>query len=222
MNEFLYFLPKQNPHRGDLFDAGLGHAFGDQPFTQRQCTGPEQQPGTVCTPGEPTAEIGYFPNRQTWQPMQNKAAWLGFETAAPPGPDDLLRTQATATYDAIELGDGHRWLVPTAILANGESPLPKVRKLDENGAIIRRVQSSYERLYLWADELREAVQNGTPLTEERETEICIEALRMNYRLGLDEACALELLTDQAVTLIAYILIDRARWADAEGQLAKEK
>jgi hypothetical protein len=216
MAGFLYYVP--GVHRLDRAQAaelGLGYAFDG---AQISCTevmsggGPAKQAGVIAWLGaEP--RVAWDPKSQTWQKDPNGRFWVGMETEKPPVPEDLARA-ATVAFYRPPLGDGNKWLVPTAILADGSCPLQKVRKVDEEtGEIVARPEARFDTLRIYADEVREAIKQSLPLTIEQEMNICVEALQTNYRIGPIEASMLGILTDQAVNLIAWTLVDRMQWPD---------
>ena len=111
------------------------------------------------------------------------------------------------------LGDGNRWRLPTALLADGSSPLPKVRRLKPDGSIERVVLEHYQALYLDADRIRAVITQKEDLDEREAWDIAVRALATNYYLGEEEISALGLLTDDAMQIIAWALVDRPGWPD---------
>jgi len=129
MRRFLYFIPRVAGVRdvAELAEHGLGH-IACPGFTRRQITdGPSRCAGLLLCGGESPADaLVYDPDRQRWEDVG--PYWIGVDRAAPPCPADLERETIHATYLPVELGGVPGWFVPTAIRADGETPLPKTRK----------------------------------------------------------------------------------------------
>lgn len=214
MPQFFYFIPGKNHLTlADIHAAGLAYAIPAPPFTQRQCTGPDAQPGAVFTLGDNPA-VAYHPQTQTWTKSVIGNFHVGYETDAPPSPEDLARPDMIDHYSAI-LGDGKRWQLPTAVFHDGTSPLPKVRELQPDGSIHRRPAKQYEQLFLDGDKISSVFRNSEDLTDREEWDICIRALATNYRLSHDEANLLGALEDRATPAILAALIARDEWPDTE-------
>lgn len=216
MLQFLYFVEGRSACAPeDMPGLGLGHVFGPgEPVarTALMANSPSGKPGLLV--GMASEGLEYRAGRQTWLPAPGQPWMLGWETAAPPGPGDLRRERVLGVYRP-PLGDGRAWTIPTALDAGGDCPLPKVRRVDpESGAIVKRPEPRFDDLRLCADLVAEAIRHGHELTPDEEARVCVAALAVNYRLGLHEASALALLTDEAVQYIAWALVDRVHWPDA--------
>jgi len=212
---FTYFV-ESTRDAAEVAAGPLAYAFdGDPPQTRGCDRGPGGKPGVTLA--HPTREeTGYFPDCQDWQPIPGEEGlWIGHDKAKLPGPADLAREVQTGRY-TVPLGDGRRWLVPTALTPDeagkpGESPLPKVRRIDEAGKVQRRVKPEYEALQLAADEVWEAAEQASDLPEERAWEICVLALQTNYRLAAVETSILGLVDDDAAIIIPACLVDLPAW-----------
>ena len=219
----LYYLPgASSAPRETLRELGLDDLLPDPVTTQVVTGGPDGKRGAIVAATDDPRHVAYDADNQTWAKLPDKDVWLGLSTKKPPTPDDLARAEQHYQYEPT-LGDGRAWRVPTAILADGvESPLPKVPKIDdETGSIVRRVHPRFDDLRLKADRVREAFKHGHKIPFADEVQICVAALNINYRIGLDEALALNILTDEARALIFWVLVDRAGWPDADKLLAEK-
>lgn len=228
MASFLYFIPggTEQSAAEDVERVGLGYALAmdsdsEDVFRAHVPSGPGDEAGIVLRQGQGAS---YRPDRQVWQMYETLGYAVGYDPEDRPTPEDLERPKTVGFY-ALTLGDGREWLLPTAA---GEEedycPLPKKREIDpETGEIQRRPMERFDQLRLYADEIREAVKlsNEDAVDVDRETEIVLEALGTNYRVGICEASLLELLTDDAVRLIIWALIDRWEWTDAQQMMAEE-
>jgi len=216
MAGFLYFVPDVTAFtRADAARVGLAYAFDTDTISKTEIThggGPAGPAGLILWPGA-APRVAYDAQAQEWTKEPEGRFWVGMEKASPPSPEDLQRDGAVGRY-APDLGDGRSWLLPTAMLVDGSCPLPKVRKIDpETGKVVARPQARYDALRLAADEVKDVLHTGGSLTDEREAMICVEALQANYRVGIVEASMLGLLTDLAIRLIAYVLVDVAQWTE---------
>lgn len=218
MGTFQYYIPgaKEQQAKSAARQCGLEDvlALDDEEISTMvsDCSGgPDGGRGVIMRMRE---AVSYHPDEQEWVEHPTEDYWLGYDPENPPGPEDLVRRTTVALYE-IPLGDGRKWKVPTAAgREDGACPLPKERGIDlETGKIERRPLQKYDQLRLYADEIREATLRDSQATvdAEREFEICMEALRANYRIGPLEASVLGLFSDDAVRLIFWTLIDLMQW-----------
>lgn len=215
MPGFLYFVPRAGISLDDLRATGLGYAFDGSPISRRQVDrGPNDSPGVIIARESacPPAQVAYTPKTQTWRKAIQGEFWIGHQKDHLPGPADLARPEQIALYQHI-MGDGNPWALPTAITASGDSPLPKVRRMKDDGSIERVVQERYRQLYLDADAVRSLFITGEVLNEREYWNICVRALQTNYYVGSAEITILDLLTDIAVMRILTVLVDRQNWPD---------
>jgi len=223
VSQFLYYLPGKpmNLTHGDLLAAGLRYAFPEDAYTRTEVKeGPAQGRGALVA-DKRVKRLGYYPAEQTWLRGRPAAEfWVGWQTDDPPAPEDLARETAIGTAIA-PLGDGRKWLIPRAQLFPEGTELPEIRHMAEDGSIVRRVAPQHEQLLLMADAVATALRDETKIPPDQEWKICVEALRVNYRVSNTEIDALGLLSDEAVTLIFWVLCDRVSWPDAQKQIAAE-
>ncbi len=144
--------------------------------------------------------LGYYPESQRWERRPDGAVWLGWETAAAPGPDDLAReTQLTGL--GLRLGDGNVWQIPVAQHWDGQSHLPSVYRLVDGNVVpevlpgLRAFQDEVEAfLTAWRSALEEG--RAPSYAEEQLFDLAGNALELNYRMGRWEVLALGLLQSQ--------------------------
>lgn len=226
MAQFQYYIPegRENTARDLAPEAGLDHVLslgrerGDL-FTLDCGDGPDGGRGVILRP-----ETGcrYDPDHQRWERHPTEGHWIGYDPADLPGPEDLEREEWVAEY-AVELGDGHRWKIPTAAGREPQDcPLPKDRRIDmETGKIVSRPEPRFDQLRLYAAEIREAAlrEGQMQIDAEKEFRVCMEAIRTNYWIGGVEASVLGLFSDVAVQGIFWRLIGFLDWPEAQEALA---
>lgn len=142
MAGFIYYVPERT--QVDAADAerlGLGYALAK--VRARACDGgPDKRRGCIAAEPDrvPTAQHGYYPDRQTWRKIPGGDCWVGYETASPPGPEDLLRADHLTKSHPVKLADGRTWQAPIArsfaelddqLVAY--AALPQTSDLDEEG-----------------------------------------------------------------------------------------
>jgi len=230
---FVYYIPgaRQNEVKKRAksmlpdvleFDADGKKDSDVQIFANETARGPDDGQGGLIHQGQ---GVPFDLEQQKWTKHPNEPYWVGFNEDDPPGPDDLERQETVGRYSA-PLGDGNKWMIPTAAgYENDYCPLPKSRKIDaETGDIQRRPLKKYDRLRMYADEVRQATldDNADQINLERETEILMCALSTNYRITLLEASLLDLLTDEAAKWIVWLLVNRLEWPDAQKMMAEMK
>ena len=222
---FLYFLPGEPkvPDRERIAAAGLQYAFDDLdemvPGTISGNGGPDGNPGVVIAAKRTAGRVGYYPDVQTWQQIPGSEAWIGYVTAEPPKPADLLRSKPIAGHE-VELGDGQRWLVPIASQATEKEgeyagnvcALTVGLMRDSDGRWVRgEVADKHKSLWDLAEPCWDALVRGTegPLRDSlpAQGEAAVAVLSGNYRLSDTEVDLLGLLDDKNVTEILLALVD---------------
>lgn len=233
MGRFLYFLPgltgSLDAGRIKQQCPGLRYALSGPSVPARGCSGgPNGGEGLLAAYGE-SGGLDYQPATQTWCEMAGVAAlagggrpWLGFETASPPGPGDLLREVHCTENHPVTLGDGNSWGIPVVRRYPNGTALPQVIVLGKRGPEAR-IKREYEALYQLAVALAEDLYGEPATLLDSGKLLCMAslALSVNYRLGPDEISALELLDTQNVQEIAKALIDTPRLMKLWGELQKK-
>jgi len=230
MAPFLYWLPQGltpatfAEERSEVFD---------KPPAQRTCVaGPDGQPGQVCAVDLPAKLHRYDADSQHWRQPEGRSWWLGIVRADPPGPEDLVRAN-TLPGHSVTLGDGKAWTVPIVYacgLFEDDMPpvvLPKTLRLTPSG-LSGTVQPAYSYLQeqtakFWQWVNAEDRSIGA-VSDEEMFRLAVEALRWNYRLGVEEVNALGLIDTRSLTDIGLALIDNPTWQRviAEAREAQEK
>ena len=228
MAGFLYFVPARSAEeaRERLSEAGAVHAVEGAPqFNQLTACAPFNVPGYVIGSA---ANSLVKPDEQEWQQApvlgpgyEGPGYWVGFETAHPPGPQDLARVKQLAGH-LVEMGDGKLWLVPAARRwrrdASGEPTwsvaLPAARGLNADGRwvagdVVARHRPLWDHVVRVQQMLDAMAGGATEVSFDlaAECEMCVAALATNYRVGAVEVAALGLLTSDAVFPVIAALTD---------------
>ena len=236
----LYYIPG-DPGRGfDLAAVrrlGLGYAFESPELTPRGVRGgPDDGNGTIVAASSDAAQVGYFPDRQTWQRISEKllagGVWVGFDRNNPPRPEELVRKQPLGGH-WVELADQRQWLIPAArswMEQEGQlrwlSTLPTASLLDAEGnwtegGVVARYQRLWATAERWWD-VRAGLAIAEPDSDTEETpeggrrrefsfaelnDAATLALATNYRIEKIEAAVLGLLSTTSIVAVLDALID---------------
>ena len=206
----IYHLPgRKNATREDARAAGIEYAL-DGCVVRHANTGPADVEGVFIANDKKIAagRVGYFPDRQTWRRIPGSEVWLGWYTAEPPGPEDLLRPDAVDGLP-VETLAGHRWMVP---LARGyaDTPgnagwycaLPQTLVRDDEGQwtageVVAKYRPLWDTACRWQD-ARDGVQPGEDgqamVTFDNVIAAAVAVLAVNYHLSTAEVDLLGLLT----------------------------
>lgn len=213
MASFLYYKPGDAPSRAFLERIEFPHvAHAGTPG--RGCsTGPDGKAGFcfgLCPPPHPEgvgAIVGYFPAQQTWRRYVGGELWLGWETANPPRPEDLqLRNYVDG--HPVTLADGHVWVIPPLIHADGTPNFETVIDWDEDGEIADRVRAADRPLWSLVEEFAFHSERFTDPKRERELySVVAHAIGRNYRLSLWECGPLGILNTQGLARILSAILD---------------
>lgn len=224
MSSPVYYLPgRKSATPQVLAELGLGYLLdgaGGLSAAGVPHSGPDGKAGCmVCLPSAacPEPPIGALAaaagRAKTFAQLPGSAAWMGWDPASPPGPEDLARREQILGHD-VELGDGRRWHVPVARLLDGGTRLP--RRLAWDGEVWSpgQVLDRYRALWtaasrIW-DALAGAGEGGTEtvtVTLDEECSAAAAALAVNYRLGPGEVSLLDLLDEAAEVRVVKALVD---------------
>lgn len=200
--------------------------------------GPDKGPGVILYPKQPAESraplLGHSPETRTWTNVfctssaTQSVRWIGWDTAAPPGPEDLLRRVATGTR-TVEDDHGQRWLVPTARSRDAKyGRLPCAFTFRAGvGQPVARLKDAYRRLWELSGDVwdyynpgrRDSPDGENPAgSPAREIDgddligIAAEALCANYRITQPEFAALQEcgrnpLDTDFVRAVCFCLID---------------
>lgn len=246
MGGFLYFVEgmESKPSVGELCGLGLGHVFDGPGMVEHRLTrtGPlGAQGGVVVWVSGTVARGGLYPAEQTWQEMPAvlvgavrgaedggaPRVFLGWESGAKPGPEDLQRPRITAGH-VVTMGDGRRWMAPKAravVMAEDGSvawanALERRVRLDrERGVWVEDgVAVQYEELWriaeLFWSALRSAGEGAGDVVEvsfDERIEYALRCLRVNYRVGPMEAEVIELLNETCAAEVLCAVVDMPVW-----------
>jgi len=217
MGQFIYFLPgAPGASPESLAAIGLGHV--GPVASGRIDRGADGKAGTLVRSNADGAggRLG-FNDLLAWRPEPQRRWWLGFDEAAPPGPDDLLRRTGLVAGLDVTLADGGAWHCPTARMADGTCRLPMRVGLDAEGNDTFNVLDTRRHLWeltteAWEHAMADAMKaggegEGGKMTFGRAVEIAGECVATNYRVGLTEIKALGLLTTANASEVLSVLID---------------
>jgi len=145
-----------------------------------------------------------------------------------PGPGDLARGRQVDGH-WVELGDGHKWLVPCARRFPSGTMLPQSLIMERGvrvGGVVReyvefskRAEGLFERLYLGKGSDREDA-GGVSFGEA--FAICVEALGVNYRVGAAEVSRLELLRTDRLRSVLGAIVDEPSFATRAAELGMQR
>lgn len=219
MPGFCYFIPGPM-QRGSQDVRALGIPGLDEPgISVRGASGPGGD-GVLAWVGDAQQHMWrYDPAAQVWCDVQPEASglkfpyWIGHEAKAKLGPEDLKRARLAAGVD-LELG-GAVWHVPQV------RGLPRKWVRGSGGQIESAVASPYQQLFQTAEQyfkVRFGLDETGWTTNEWMLRAAVQALQVNYRLGLQEALLMELLDTQACMQVLDAVCD----AEAVFEALKKK
>lgn len=241
----LYFFPKLT--RGQLApdgvlsqtllrSRGLERTFCDVTDLRRQAaiaelTGPGPGGHSGClfcalpAAGDPPPRLHYAPEFQTWTEV-GPELYVGTDNEHPITAADLRRKQVFEGYD-LELA-GQTWKVPVIRDPEGGTWLPRIFAYDDGGKVVQRIRETY--LALW-ERFARAVwlffdpEGPWPLRMDltEATDLCLDALSLNYRVGRIEQNLLGLIDSENWYMILAAAVDYFTHRDvAEAVEAQKK
>jgi len=174
--------------------------------------------GTVAAPD--SGLRSYAPAAQTWQPEPEHVPphyWLGWDTAEPPAPEDLLRPEPCGGH-LTRLGDGALWLVPAARTIEGGSMLHKGIGIGPGGALVAAVlprfcafsakaEALWQHIYGSLEQDETATESTATMEDKEAYLLAVEALAINYRLSTAEATVLGLLPEPSLDAVLRAIVD---------------
>lgn len=238
---FLYYLPGKEVatiDRDAVRAAGLGDVLRDLlvsasafregvSLAQVHARGPgERRSGVIVAPlpcAAPPRRIGYYPEAQTWRDCGGY--WIGWETAALPGPAELARPAPIDGYELL-LGDGHVWVAPTLRRGVACGNLPRAMGLDEAGQFTLRVLPAFGWAWDLGGEIFDTVFGAPSIAWEKAFDLAVRALSINYRMGPIEASILGLVTTENFqrlfdAAVDFDLVRELLALDEEGSVKKK-
>jgi hypothetical protein len=137
--------------------------------------------------------------------------WLGWDSADPPGPDDLRRNAFQGgRFTPVKLADGNVWSVPVALPLDGKTHgLPeRIVNVDADGLPVFQLAPEVEPIVELARKHLAAFggEASAPPPSADTFTFCVALLGVAYRLGPDEVLALGLFGHEEVndTVLAGI------------------
>ena len=203
MAGFLYYAPGKKqpltrPEAVDAFLCELGLDHVDRAIQSRVVMnhGPDGKSGLIFGPAD-TPRLGYYANEQTWWPVPDRPYWIGWQTDAQPGPEDLARKSQLAGIP-LTLADGNKWVIPLAQHWDGQTQLPVIYRLGKGGVekdVVPALKPFQEAVQKFLDVWKAALEKGEEPTypDDELFDLAGLALSLNYKIGRWEALALGLL-----------------------------
>ncbi len=164
--------------------------------------GPDGGPGCIVA-ANPPRTMGYYPRQQEWQQVDGvDGCWLGYDKGEFPKPEDLERPATIAGYGPT-LGDGNAWTIPILRRPDDTTELPRDLIGKANGTVEMPVSRRYRKL--WEDSVDDVafcfdesgkVREAMAVDLEKMFDVlakCIRILAVNYRVGMAEVNALQLI-----------------------------
>ncbi len=178
-------------------------------------SGPGGFDGLVIAPlraddGEPPELLGYFEDRQTWvDPFDQGKVWIGWQTDAPPTPEDLRRTTPLALpgYE-LELANGQTWHVPVISSQERLGALHQRLTFDASGKARAAVAARHESLWEESAEIADAYFVHGRVDWSRVGTFCARCLGLNYRVSVAEQNVLGIFELAHVSQLLDALFDR--------------
>lgn len=240
MAGFYYWFPESTPiTRGShlneeiLRQCQLDYSLHDCTEQINECVVRESEgpggAGTLVYPKpthgkDPATLYGYKPESQQW--LDRGGFYIGWETDAPPQPDDLSRQEINLGY-AYER-DGMRWHIPI-VRSHDETPsLPADYVFTSAGEMqaVPKQQfrshwdlagDAFEYLETHSDNMSDEERHER-WPEEKLVRMALTFLGLNYRIGIHEVTALSqcgnpILDQSSVSFILHAATDWPRYVE---------
>lgn len=179
--------------------------------------------GGLVVGGSGDLPVGYFPEEQEW--VSAGGVELGWGVGRRPGPDDLVVAEPVEGY-LVELGDGHRWLVPKARCFPVGTALPSSLNIGVGGSVVSRVLPAFAGLSARAEAIWRGYGDGSfRMPAEEAYGLAADALGVNYVVSGVECSALNLFTTNNLKVLFHRLVDipsLEAWLESSGPEAQKK
>mgnify|MGYP000222533269 CR=1 FL=1 len=162
--------------------------------------GPDGNWGAIlcaqATSGRVPDRLGYYPDTQQWERVEESDLWIGLDPNDPPGPEDLMRIGQRVNPDGspaapfvghfCRLADGREWEVPVVRRPDpaGLSNLPQ-RFVRVAGKIESRLLPRYQAIWGATQKVCRAFFPDSEADMVIETEwaidLLVQGLALNYR-----------------------------------------
>ena len=214
MAGFLYFVPGRQTqvNAGDLAGLGLAHIATSQGGPESRGisnAGPDGGGGFLVVPTHPASPPSMFQRaEQTWH--RGPKFWVGWLTASPPTPADLVRDTVMGGT-GVKLRDGNEWMIPRihAVFPGRPTNLPRVFGADDSGDWAPKIAPEYEgvceRAHRWWRAFLRL--DGESVTEADLLDLAVDVLALNYRVSKAEVAAMGLIGDAELARIGRVIID---------------
>jgi len=173
--------------------------------------------------GEEPERFRYDAKTQEWTEKNQWGGqwlWVGVEVHARPTPQALARPRRCQGKDML-LGDGHIWRVPILRYWTGDLGLPASVSLDAKSCEpVYRVLPEYRALGDRILAFYDILSRGETPTIEDTIRVCVDALSVNYRVGMAETKLLNLWTTENLLEVAMTVIDFERLVSLRDDLKK--
>jgi hypothetical protein len=194
------------------------------------------------TGGQIPDRLGYYPDAQDWQRVEESDLWIGLDPHAPPGPDDLARRGQRVNPDGSPAAPfaghlcrlagfngagGREWEVPVVRRPDpaGTSNLPQ-RFVRSGGRVRGDLLPAYRAIW---EETQRAVGAFFPKTEadrvvetEWSIDLAVRGLGLNYRFGWDLQNRLGLIDTTNWEAVLGALVDFPLYVAMAQALARKK
>jgi hypothetical protein len=238
MAGLLYYVPNQTSVTHKRLPAiGLEYAFNGSVACRQTGHGPDGQPaGVILGRDEDMGSLGYYPDRQDWQPvldLPDPGAWVGKFKTDVPKPEELAREEMLEGH-SVKMHDGQWWQIPVLRAIDTEpelafrcaAPRP-FTYLGEGKWGLGPIDQKFERAYQiacdWYDQLVGQIDEEKD-TAEFEIDDAISAatvaLSINYRIDNNEASLLGLLGSHGV--VGEVLRAMIDWPTLEEWVKKNE
>jgi len=200
----LYYIDDSHPTKVLLAERGFSAdlcKLAGLPGAQL-LTGPDGKSGSLFRLSDeglaspaPYTPIRYDSAGQRWF-YRGAGIWFGW-SERPPAPG-VLRRKTTLSGHMVRLRDGNDWEVPAIRIITGETGLPRVFCLDNDGQVTRVVPIEYAALQGFVERAWTVISGGpdSDLMDNEAFEFACAALRLNYRIERSEVAAMELISDR--------------------------
>jgi hypothetical protein len=210
MPHFYYYVPCKKYSQATIKDAGIEYAFENMPSTGLDIqNGPDGGSGVVIRSGSEPFQFNR--DKMEWQRSVSGKFYLGWEKDNLPTPEDLDRKISDLLNKYPLEHNRYNWWTPVAREWPGDFVLPMVRKIDDEGNLIKQVDRQFDDLRIAADLIWDYAEGKQKITDMQEFASCVTCLSTFYRVCAEEVSALEILTVKNISIILYSLIDFISW-----------
>lgn len=205
--KFLYYVPS------GVTTNELAHTGGDS-MLSREAGGPDGGRGMVHSSCSP-ADVGYYPDRQTWQPVPNSRIWIGYINDQMPTPDSLAKPMQVKGREV------NGWLVPVAFnFAEIQETIVPLPSLDrylrytgegwEYGQVLEEFQPLWGYAWEWWEQwckIRGIIPGESQISISRAADIATRCLGFNYYVSAIELSIMKAMNESFLWRVLDTVID---------------